>query len=399
MILGGAQENTLLTCEGLHARGHDVTLITGPTYGPEGQLIERARNGSYEVIELGSLVRPIHPWKDIVCYRQLKQLFRDLEADVVHTHSAKAGILGRWAAGAVRAEAADACCAPLRKLRQVQQQSCGRPRIVHTIHGLAFHPYLPAIKNRLYIKAERSAAKVTDAFISVADAMTEQALAAGIGNRDQFTTIRSGLEMEPFTQKPSPEHIGQMRRELNIDNEATVIVSVARLAELKGHEYIIKAAEEIAKKHQNVIWLFVGDGYWRKRIEKQINQVGLQDRFRFAGLVSPQRVAELLHASDILTHCSLREGLARVLPQAMLCGKAVISFDVDGAREVVANGETGFLLPPKEIEPLVQAQESLINDVELRHRLGQAGRQRCQQMFDHNLMVDQIEKLYRNIAG
>ena len=195
MILGGAQENTLFTCEGLHARGHNVTLITGPTYGPEGQLIERANNGGYEVIELGSLVRAIDPWKDIVCYRRLKSLLRDLGGDVLHTHSAKAGVLGRWAGGAVRAEAADACCAPLRKLRQAQQQSCGRPRIVHTIHGLAFHPYLSAIKNRLYIAAERSAAKSTDAFISVADAMTEQALAAGIGHRSQYTTIWSGLEV------------------------------------------------------------------------------------------------------------------------------------------------------------------------------------------------------------
>ena len=261
MILGGAQENTLLTCEGLHARGHDVTLITGPSTGPEGQLTDRAHNAGYRVIEIPSLRRAINPFCDLPAYHRLKKLLTQLDPDIIHTHSAKAGILGRWAGATVRQNANRSCCTRLDKFRQSQPACNARPQIVHTIHGLAFHRYLPAWRNRFYIAIERSAAKCTDAFISVADAMTAQALAAGIGRPDQFTTIHSGLETGDFLEPPPAERLTQLRTELDIPTDALVIITVARLAELKGHQYIIDAATKLAPDHPNVIWLFVGDGH------------------------------------------------------------------------------------------------------------------------------------------
>jgi len=396
MILGGAQENTLLTCEGLHQRGHDVTLITGPQMGPEGELLSRAYRGGYRIIVVDHLQRAINPWRDMSAYKTLKWLLTNLDADIVHTHSAKGGILGRWAAAAVRKGSQDECCCrALQKLRQAQGQ-CTKPQIVHTIHGLAFHPYISAWKNCLYIAVERSAAKVTDAFISVAQAMTDQALAVGIGQAEQYTKVFSGLETDIFLQKPSGDELKRLRGELDINPEDIVVTCVARLAELKGHEYIIEAAKQLAKQHENVVWLFIGDGHWRNKIEKQIDRAGLKSRFRLSGLVSPQRVAELLQASDILVHCSLREGLARVLPQAMLCGKPVISFDIDGAREVV-NDKTGFLLTPKDIAALIETQGQLIESRSLREKIGKAGLDYCCKEFDHHIMVDKIEKIYNNL--
>ena len=396
MILGGAQENTLLTCEGLHRRGHEVTLITGPALGPEGQLMDRARSGGYRVIELDGLRRAINPFYDVPIYRRLKNLLAEIDADIVHTHSAKAGILGRRAAAALRKQATQACCPTLEKFRAAQSAGCGKPRIIHTIHGLAFHPYQTPLLNYPYIAIERSAAKYTDAFICVARAMTDQALAAGIGEKHQYTSIFSGLESETFIESPSAEDIAQIRRDLEIPPDAIVIATVARLFELKGHDYIIEAARQITQRRQNVIWLFIGDGNLRSTLEQKIASYNLIPYFRLSGLVPPERIGPLLHASDILVHCSLREGLARALPQALLCSKPVISFDVDGAREVVTNDKTGYLITPKDIPALIAAQEKLITDRDLRLQLGRAGRDFCRQEFDKDLMVERIEKLYQS---
>jgi len=371
MILGGAQENTLLTCEGLHRRGHEVTLITGPAIGPEGELLGRARSGGYRVIVLESLCREIRPRRDRAAAAGLRRLLAEIRPDVMHSHSSKAGILARRAAAKV-----------------------GGMKIVHTIHGLAFHRHERWWRNRLYVALERGAARDTDAIISVADAMTAQALAAGVGLAEQYTTIHSGLEVETFVQRP--RETDQVRAALKLPRKAVVVTQVSRLAELKGHEFLIEAARRIPD--ERMCFCLVGDGRLRERIESQIAALGLARRFRLTGLVSPDRIPALLHASDILVHCSLREGLARALPQAMLAGLPVVSFDVDGAREVV-DSDTGILLAAKDVPGLTLALETLADCKPLRKKLGAAGRDRCREMFDHNRMVDQIEALYRRLMN
>ena len=365
----------MLLCEGLSRRGHDVVLVTGPAIGPEGQLMDRACNGGYRVIELNCLRRAVNPFYDVAGYLKLKKLLKQLDPDVVHTNSAKAGILGRLAAGAIK--------------------KGNRPLIVHTVHGLSFHPYQSAILNRFYITAERIATKHTDAFISVADAMTEKCLAVGIGKAEQFVRIFSGMETQHYLDRPGDQRISEIRREFDIPDDAIVITTVARLFELKGHEYIIASAKELAARHKNVIWMFVGDGNLRGELTRQIAEAGLTERFRFTGLVAPERVGELLHASDILAHPSLREGLPRTFPQAMLCGKPVISFDIDGAKEVV-NERTGILVEPEDVQGLIDAQAKLIGDAHLREQLGTAGRQFCRKEFDHELMVKKTEEFYKD---
>ncbi len=176
LILGGAQENTLLTVEGLHHHYRDdVTLITGPAEGPEGDLFDRASRLGLKVEVMGELVRPIRPGVDLAAYRKLRSAFRRLKPDVVHTHSSKAGILGRAAAWDERV-----------------------PAIVHTIHGMPFGPFERPWRNRLYIALERWAARRCHAIVSVCDAMTTQALAAGVGQPGQFLTVYSGMDADAF---------------------------------------------------------------------------------------------------------------------------------------------------------------------------------------------------------
>ncbi len=370
LILGGAQENTILTCEGLKARGHEVTLITGPPLGPEGDLMARAGRGGYELVVVDEMRREINPLADLAAYRRLREHLARIRPDVMHSHSSKAGILARRAAARIAGM-----------------------KIVHTIHGLPFHRYLSRWRNRLYIALERRAADCSDAIISVADAMTAQALAAGVGEAHQFTTIHSGMEVAAYLTRPADAD--EFREAMGLEHTDILVTQVSRLAELKGHEFILAAAERI--DDDRVHFCFVGDGRLRRQIEAQIAAAGLARRFHLTGLVGPDRIPAVMHASDIVVHCSLREGLARALPQAMLAGRPVVSFDIDGAREVVT-GETGILLPPADTAGLRLAIETLAGSPSLRAKLGQAGRELCREMFDHDRMVDTIERLYRHVT-
>jgi glycosyltransferase involved in cell wall biosynthesis len=267
---------------------------------------------------------------------------------------------------------------------------------VHTIHGLAFHRYQSQWLNKFYIAIEKSAAKRTDFFISVANAMTAQATAVGIGRPEQFITAYSAIEEDDFLEPISEEHKRDFRRKYEIDEDSIVLVTIARLFMLKGHEYIIESAKQLSKRFEKCVWLFVGDGNLSDHFKQQVCQLGLAEKVKFTGLLPPSQIPLAIQSSDILVHCSLREGLARTLPQAMLCGKPAVSFDVDGAREVV-NKNTGRLIEPKNIEQLTKACAELIEDEDLRKKLGENGRESVKEKFAPETMVDTIEAVYRKL--
>ncbi len=381
LILGGAQENTLITCKLLAQRGHDVTLITGPAIGPEGELFNQTKQQNYKVIVVDRLRRAINPFNDVISYFQTKKLLHKLQPDIIHTHSAKAGILGRFAGHGLKGKWAD-----------------NLPVIVHGIHGLAFHPYQSQWLNKFYIAIEKSAVKRTDFFVSVADAMTNQSNAAGIGRPEQFVTAYSAIEEDDFLKQKSQERKKEFRKKYGIDEDSIVLVTIARLFMLKGHKYIIESAKELSKRFDKCVWLFVGDGNLSEHFKQQVLQLGLNEKIKFTGLLPPSQIPLAIQSSDILVHCSLREGLARTLPQAMLCGRPAISFDVDGAKEVV-NENTGRLIEPKNIEQLTKACAELIEDEDLRKKLGENGRNSVKEKFAPETMVDTIEAVYRKLLN
>jgi glycosyltransferase involved in cell wall biosynthesis len=375
LILGGAQENTLYTVENLQdVYGDEVLLVAGPPEGPEGSLLERARKNNVPVQILPSLRRELSPTADAATYFALRRIFREFHPDVVHTHSSKAGVVGRAAAYAY-----------------------GTPAIVHTIHGLPFHPLERWWRNRVYIAAERWAARRTHRLITVANAMTRQALAAGVGEAEQYTTIYSGMEVEPFLHPPrDPKDV---RKELGYGPEHTVVAKVARLFELKGHDDVLAAAQLATREAPNLRFLFVGGGIWRDRLELKAREAGLADFVRFLGLVSPDRIPELLAASDLVVHASYREGLARVLPQALIAGRPVVSYDVDGACEVVRPGQTGALVPPGDVPGLAASLLDLVRDPEKRERFGLTGRALFTDQFRHDVMTRRIRDVYQEVLG
>lgn len=372
LIIGGAQENTLFNVDDQHhLHGDDVCLITGPGLGPEGTLEKRARDRGLDIRVLPELRRSLHPLQDWKALRAIRRAIREYSPDIVHTHSSKAGILGRLAA-----------------------KQLGLPA-VHTIHGASFHFGQNPILHRAYRIAEKLAARWCDHFISVCDAMTEQYVAAGIAPREKFTTIYSGMEVDSFlSPKRSPEDV---RRELKLAPGDIVFGKVARLFHLKGHNYLIEAAAEVAARIPQARFLLVGDGILTEHYQARIRELGLEDRFRFTGLVAPDAVPDFLHAMDVVVHTSDWEGLPRVLPQALIAGKPVISFCIDGAPEVCLNEETGLLVEHRDIQGLAAAMIRLGENPQARQKMGSAGRERFTAPFRHEYMTEKIRSVYENV--
>ena len=232
------------------------------------------------------LRRAINPFNDAVSYFQIKKLIRQLQPDIVHTHSAKAGILGRFAGYKLKTQNS-------------------KLKIIHAIHGLAFHPYQSAALNKFYIAVEKSAARRTDFFISVADAMTAQATAVEIGKPEQYIKAYSAIDEDDFLEPISQDKKRDFRRKYGIAEDAVVLVTVARLFMLKGHEYIIESARELSKRFENCAWLFVGDGNLSEHYKQQARELGLADRIKFTGLLPPSQIPLAIQSSDMLVHLSL----------------------------------------------------------------------------------------------
>jgi glycosyltransferase involved in cell wall biosynthesis len=372
LIVGGAQENTILSCEGLQARGHEVTLLSGPTTGPEGSLVERAQSGDYAFRQLPNMVRRVSPLHDTKAYFVLRRLLEESKPDVVHTHSSKAGVLGRLAA-----------------------HHAGVPVIVHTIHGMSFNRTQPLFVRTAFAMAERLCAEKCHALVSVADAMTRQAQAAGVGRPEQFETIRSGIIVDDFD--PAAYNPSDTRRHWGIDDQSVVVGTVARLFRNKGYEQLIEIIAQAAAAEPRLRFVWFGDGADRGRYECELRERGLDGLVTIAGLVPPAQMPQVLAGIDILAHTSQWEGLPRAVVQALLMEKPVVSFAIDGAPEVVEPGATGELAELNDNRAFAAALVALARDASRRSAYGAAGRQRCLAEFGHHAMVEKLEALYQRL--
>lgn len=412
LILGGSQENTVLSCEGQARMGHEVHLAFGPIYGPEGSLLARVeefnrrcergeeRTNRGEVCRpivthvAPDMVREVRPWRDWRALGQLRAQIRQVRPDVVHTHSSKAGVLGRMAAWKEHV-----------------------PRVVHTVHGPPFMPIEGSelqrakvrLNNWVYTLAERHAAKRCHVIVSVADAMTKQFLARGIGRPEQYVTVYSGMETGLYLNAAPDQDRASVRKMLGLREGDFVIGTVARLAQHKGHDDVLDALASDLRAHPNWKLLWVGDGWWRERlIEKAVQKgVGIRDQgteespgknaqLIISGLVPPEKIPGLMRAMDVLVHPSYREGLPRTVPQALLAGVCPIAYDCDGTPEVVRNRETGLLVPTGDRARLGEAVRWAYEHPRERAEMAAHGRAECAEKFSAEKMVEELEKVYRS---
>ena len=371
MIVGGAQENTLLTLKAHANNGHEVVLITGPSPGPEGELLKKEEYPDFEIIETPLLVREISPMKDLKIYFYLKRLLREKMFDIVHTHSSKAGIVGRIAA-----------------------KHANIPVVVHTIHGLPFHRNESFLKNYIYKMSEKIAARYCDKIYAVAQAMIDQALDAHIAPKSMFKVVYSGMDLEPYlTATPDIT----LQKKLNIPKDSLVVGVVARLFPLKGYEYFIPVAAQIAKSNPSIKFLVVGDGIMRNDLERQIKELGLENNFIFVGLIPPKEVYKYIALMTLLIHLSLREGLPRTVVQALAIGIPAVSYDLDGAPEVIINDKTGFVLPAKSIDEVATCAIKILSNQEYSKELGNNGRELVKDKFGWQKMGKVLEEEYYKI--
>jgi glycosyltransferase involved in cell wall biosynthesis len=360
LIAGGAQENTILSCQALRDR-FDVLLITGPPDGREGSLLDDARRRGIEVRVVDELVRPVSPARDMAAFLKLRSLFESGHPDIVHTHSSKAGILGRAAAWTAKV-----------------------PVVVHTNHGLPFYDDQPALTRAAYWTLEKLASAVTDHVVCVGEEMRRKSLAARLGTPDRFEVIYSGIETERFLEAAS------CRDCLAIPDDVPVVGIVSRMAGHKGHRFLVEAAPP------GVHLLFVGDGEERESIERLVAERGV--KATFAGHVPPEAVPDLIASMDVLVHPSVWEGLPRAAVQALLVGRPVVAFDCDGAREVVVDGVTGRLVPPKSVDGLSSAIRDLLGRADRGRSMGLAGRERVVRRFDWRAVGEQLAALYDRLV-
>jgi glycosyltransferase involved in cell wall biosynthesis len=371
--VGGATETVISLARGLKEKGYEVTVVSGPHIESEGDMMPIAHDAGIQVRIVPHLQRDIHPINDIRSLFSLMKIIKDGNYDIVHTHSSKAGILGRLAALFV-----------------------GEKNIVHTIHGLPFHDYQSSFIRHIFISVEKFVAHFTTYLIAVSEKIVLDSLKYHIGKKEQFKIVRSGFHTNLYMEEQNNR---KLRQKLSLDDNDFILGKISRLSSLKGHSALLRVMPSVKKEFPNIKLLFVGDGEIRNELENDVLLNDLQDVVIFIGAVRPAEIPSYLSLMDVVIHTSLHEGLPRVIPQALVMGKPVISYNLDGAPEVIQNKFNGLLIAPSNDNELLDAIRKIVEQYEYFRQNCLIGREKIRQEFDDGKMVQDICDLYCKILG
>ena len=373
MITGGADENTLFTMEGLDKNKYEVDLITGEKF--DESILNKVKNNHFNIIQIKGLKWKLNFLYDPIVLIKLIRLMRKNRYDIVHTHTTKAGILGRIAA-----------------------RIAGVPVIVHGLHGSTFEAFDSRLLNWLLFLFERLTGRFTDAYISVSGVLSEKYIEKGIGKKENYHTVYSGMELETFYGVREKIDCRTKQRELGIGVEDFVIGNVARLETRKGHKFLLDAFKNIAEKQKDaqIKLLIIGEGNKREDLENYVQELHLGDKVIFTGY--REDVEELMALMHIFVLTSLREGLPRVLVQAAAVGMPSVAFNVDGVSEIIKDDYNGFLVEVKDLEQLENRIIKYMNNKELFLLHGRNGREFIENKWSIKGMVDRIDKIYQNLV-
>ncbi|MBD3393254.1 MAG: glycosyltransferase [Chitinivibrionales bacterium] len=365
--LGGSAENTLLTAIGLANKGHDLTIICGRSDNPPSSNEKKAVDAGVKIIRMRSLARRISPGRDLVACTVLWWHLMTRRYHIVHTHTSKAGVVGRVAAR----------FAPVR-------------RLVHTPHGHIFYGYFSAFLTGFFVWVEWLLIRWTSVQITLTHKEKEDYLLHGIGPERKNVPVFSGIELTRFLECRADGLV--KRREMGLRDNDFVVGTVARLVPVKNHILIVRAADLLRDRVPELRCLFVGDGDLRAPLEAEVARLGLRPHFHFAGWRDD--IAELHATFDVFAMTSKNEGMGRAFVEAQACGVPVIGTRVGGVGEVLSEGWTGFLIEPDNAAELADKLAFLHTNRDALARLAANCKDWVRPRFSHDVMVDKIEKIY-----
>ncbi len=368
--IGGPAIHATLLAQRLDPARFTTTLVTGTEDASEGNYLAlHGRQAEVDVIP--DLGREIRPLRDVRTLRRLMAVIRRVRPHVVHTHTAKAGAVGRLAAILT-----------------------GVPVIVHTFHGHVLRGYFSPAKTAVYRTIERGLARRTHRLLTVTDRVRDELIALGVGRADQYTTVPLGFDLAPLVQ--AERRRGELRAELGL-GDAPLVGIVARLVPIKAHEVFLAAAARIHAARPAARFLVIGDGERRQALEQQVDALGLRAVTYFLGWRAD---LDRLYADlDVVVLTSRNEGSPVALIEAMAAGVPVVSTAVGGVADVVADGTSGLLAAMDDDEAVARHVLTLLGDPDRAAAMGRHGRARVVATYSADRLVADIEALYSDLLA
>lgn len=363
--LGGAQQNTLATVRGLDPSRFDAFLVCGEG----GYFDAEVRSSGIKSVFVDSLVREVSPLRDLLAILELWKVFQSERPTIVHTHSSKAGILGRIAAALA-----------------------GVPVIIHTYHGFGFHDRQNPSVKAAYVAMERFCSLFTTKLVYVSHANADYAERHGLGPGKDATIIRSGVRLSDF---PAKVDAAKLKMSAGIGMHKPVVVSIGNLKPQKNAGDFVKAAAKVSARFPEARFVFIGDGPQRRELEARAFALGLESKLMFLGW--RRDGAQWLAAADVFALTSLWEGLPRALVEALRTGLPAVCYATDGVLDVLRDGENGFVVPPGDADAFAERLERVLGDADLRRRLGASAAASIGPEFDIDGMVRAQEALYESL--
>ena len=376
---GGSAQNTSLTCREL-SRKYEMVLVHGLSF--ESRMTEQEKEsvdqGIKESVEKGvrviaipSLVRRISPLQDLKALFSLSRLFIRKRPFIVHTHTSKAGILGRLAA-----------------------KLAGVPIIIHTPHGHVFYGHFGPLISKFFLLTERLMARITDQMVALTQTEKNDYVALSVFSPEKVATIHSGVDVDRYMN--IQVNIAEKKRMLGLNSKGLVVGTVGWLLSIKGPMHLLKAMSNVWESHPETSLIFVGKGDLEKGLKEEVHRMGVWDKVKFLGWRDD--IPEIMQVLDVFVLASLNEGMGRVLVEAMAAGKPVVASRVGGILDLVKEGQNGFLAEPGDEKGLAIAIKKLLEDKKMRDEMGKRGREMAQG-FSVEKMIEKIDVLYESLLN
>ena len=369
--IGGPAIHAILLTRGLQNERFRSLLVSGQEAPGEGNMLDLAERCGVRPLVVEELGREVSPLNDLAAVKRLYRLIRRERPQIVHTHMAKAGTAGRLAA-----------------------RLAGVPIVIHTYHGHVFHSYFSPARTAVFLNIERALARITDCIIAVGDRQRDELIGYRVAPPGKIVSVPLGLQIEAMLDVEAER--GRLRAELGLNGVHKLVGIVARLVPIKAHEVFLEAAARVRERVPETRFLIVGDGERRAELEARARALGLGEQVLFLGWRRDMRTvyADL----DVVVLSSLNEGSPVAIIEAMAAGRPVVSTDVGGVGEVVADGQSGLLVPPRDPAALAEAVSGLLGDPLAGERMGRVARAAVYPKYSSARLIGDLERLYLDLA-